>query len=91
MAGAEAGMVGGARSLRLLASYGYIGDAGCAAKWFLPELQATSGSWMWMAQFCLRLVPCTWLSLGGQRGGAPSRLAGLPDVRHLAVGESRRM
>ena len=72
------------RSPRLLANYGYI-ETEQAAEWFLPELHATAGGWMWMAQVLPRVVAWTRLSLGGQRGGAPSRLAGLPDARRLAV------
>lgn len=73
------------RSPRLLASYGYI-ETERAADWFLPELQATEGGWMWTAQVLPRVVAWTRLSLGDQTGGAPSRLAGLPDARRLAVG-----
>jgi flavin-dependent dehydrogenase len=73
------------RSPRLITSYGYI-ETEQAAEWFLPELQSTTGGWIWMAQVLPRVVAWTRLSLGGQRGGAPVLLAGLPDARRLAVG-----
>lgn len=79
------GLVVERRSPRLFASYGYI-ETEQAAEWFLPELQSTVAGWMWMAQVLPRVVAWTRLSFGGQRGGAPSRLAGLPDARRLAVG-----
>ena len=74
------------RSPRLIASYGYIVTEQ-AAEWFLPELQATSGGWMWIAQVLPQVVAWTRLSLDGQlEAAAPSRLACLPGARRLAVG-----
>ena len=74
------------RSPQLFASYGYI-ETGQAAEWSSPELLSAATGWMWTAQVLPRVIAWTQLSLGGgQDGGMPLRLAGLPDARRLAVG-----